>query len=64
MSDLARCESCEGRKTILGLGGIRRNCQVCNGVGWVKKSIEKEPDVIVEAKPVRRGRPKKEVGDG
>lgn len=31
-----RCDSCCGKKTILGLGGIVKDCSKCNGVGYVK----------------------------
>ena len=31
-----RCETCVGKKTILGLGGLVKSCPKCNGVGHVK----------------------------
>lgn len=38
----SRCDACGGSKTILGLGGIRKDCSVCKGVGFVaiKNSAE------------------------
>ncbi len=35
MADPIRCSVCNGRKTILGMGGMYRDCWECNGVGWV-----------------------------
>lgn len=39
-----RCESCCGRKNILGLGGMIKKCDVCHGVGHIilKKEVKKE----------------------
>lgn len=37
MSDLERCVTCSGRKQILSLGGMMKDCYSCVGVGWVKK---------------------------
>ena len=46
MSDIVRCESCCGRKNIMGLGGMMQKCEVCHGVGHVllKKEAKKEVD--------------------
>ena len=30
-----RCESCRGKKIVMGLGYIMKKCAVCNGVGHV-----------------------------
>lgn len=29
-----RCETCEGRKKVLGLGGLIKTCEACAGTGW------------------------------
>ena len=31
-----RCETCVGRRTIVGLGGLVKECPACKGVGHVK----------------------------
>jgi phage FluMu protein Com len=31
-----RCETCCGKKTILGLGMINKQCPDCKGVGHIK----------------------------
>lgn len=61
MSELARCSTCKCQKKILGLGLIERNCDDCDGIGWVKNKVETiELESIVE--PVKRKRKAKEVG--
>ena len=30
-----RCPTCAGRKKILGLGGMQKNCPRCAGIGFV-----------------------------
>lgn len=37
---LNRCDCCEGRRTIVGLGGMRRDCGNCKGVGYVKAAAD------------------------
>lgn len=36
-----RCDTCVGRRTIIGLGGLVKECPTCKGVGHVK--IEEKP---------------------
>ncbi len=33
---VTRCENCNGKKTIIGLGCFVKDCPGCNGVGYVK----------------------------
>lgn len=44
---LSRCDCCNGRRHIVGLGGIERECDNCDGVGFVKVA---EPVVVVKRK--------------
>lgn len=37
MSEIERCPNCYGRKRILGLGMIEKECNECKGIGHVKK---------------------------
>ncbi len=32
---ISRCTCCDGRKKIIGLGGMIKECNGCNGVGFV-----------------------------
>lgn len=32
---LIRCKKCRGTKKLMGMGGIYKNCDECNGVGQV-----------------------------
>lgn len=44
------CDICKGKKQLLGLGMIFRDCEACKGVGFVNPKVE-EP-VIEEAPKV------------
>lgn len=35
MSKLERCDACMGKKKILGLGSIMKDCPECRGIGWI-----------------------------
>ncbi len=35
MEDIKRCDSCQGKKTIKGLGNIEKECPSCQGIGWI-----------------------------
>lgn len=43
---MQRCDLCRGQRYATGLGGIRKKCHVCNGVGYV--SIEDETEDFEE----------------
>jgi DnaJ-class molecular chaperone len=49
---LDRCPACVGKKKIMGLGSMIKDCPECHGVGYVKV-----PEVVVE--PVKRKYTKK-----
>lgn len=36
MSNLIRCNACNGRKRVLGIGGMEKNCSTCNAIGWIE----------------------------
>lgn len=36
MENYQRCPSCRGARKILGMGFIERDCQICDGAGWLK----------------------------
>lgn len=29
-----RCDTCNGRKKVLGMGGMMKACEACGGSGW------------------------------
>lgn len=35
MSELIKCPACKGVKIVMGVGGMRKNCTDCVGVGWI-----------------------------
>ena len=47
-----RCTLCNGKKRIMGLGMIEKECPECKGVGYIN---------LVEKAPVKRVRKKKEI---
>ncbi len=66
MSNLVRCDSCHGRKRVLGMGGMQKPCEPCGAVGW--KTVEDMPivtegvknangnPIVVKKKPGRKPR--------
>lgn len=36
----ARCEICNGRRELLGMGGMIHKCKSCSGTGWVQEAID------------------------
>jgi hypothetical protein len=39
-----RCLTCRGQKYATGLGGMRKRCFECNGIGYIDMSEELEHD--------------------
>ena len=35
MSSMITCHGCQGRKQVSPLGGIPKNCAICEGIGWL-----------------------------
>lgn len=42
MSSNIVCTACRGIKIVKGLGSINKNCDACNGVGYVSIDMPKE----------------------
>lgn len=67
LSTLIKCESCQGEKKIIALGGMPELCKTCHGKGWIDKKdytpIDEIPVFGSHGQSVkiktRRGRPKK-----
>jgi hypothetical protein len=36
-----RCENCQGRRKVLGSGGMQHDCKTCNGVGYITINEER-----------------------
>ena len=60
---LLRCEKCNGRKDILGLGGMIKKCDACHGVGSVEAHKVELVNDKIETPARKRGRPKQKVGE-
>ncbi len=44
-----RCDGCDGRKLVVGLGGMKRDCPTCKGVGFTS-DVAPETNVVVKRK--------------
>lgn len=33
---MINCDNCKGRKQVIGLGNIQKDCPSCRGIGWVE----------------------------
>ena len=51
-----RCETCKGRKMVMGLGYMTHKCRTCNGVGHV--AVVEDVIVAPDVEPVKRTRRK------
>lgn len=40
-----RCDSCRGRKQVMGVGGMLKDCKACSGVGQLKLKDVAKPSV-------------------
>lgn len=47
---LNRCDCCDGRRNIIGLGGMKKACGNCKGVGFVKAVAESPVVTVVKRK--------------
>ncbi len=58
---ITRCPCCVGKKTIVGLGAMIKDCPNCKGVGHVTVVLDHDKIKIhTDVESVsRRGRPKK-----
>jgi DnaJ-class molecular chaperone len=36
-----RCDGCHGKRYLIGLGGMQKECPACRGVGYVKLVSER-----------------------
>ena len=54
MINYKRCEKCCGKKEINSIGGFKKKCDECEGMGWIKPIDE---DKIVTKR--RSGRPRR-----
>ncbi len=49
---MSRCEDCDGHGSILGMGGMKKDCSHCNGSGFVPDEVAEEETPIAK----KRGR--------
>lgn len=40
------CKLCEGRKTFLGMGGMREKCKKCDGKGFMPETNKQEEQLV------------------
>lgn len=56
MGIIKRCESCQGKKTIMGVGMIEKKCSTCSGIGWLSEGEQEIPKIIPVTHKKKRGR--------
>lgn len=49
MESINRCEACLGKKKMMGLGSMMKDCMVCRGVGYIKAALCKT-EIVVKRK--------------
>ncbi len=52
------CPTCKGKKLLLGMGGIMKECGLCKGIGHVKNNMVDQQNTNTEVIK-KRGRPVK-----
>ena len=57
-TELIRCDICNGKKRVLGMGGMEKPCPVCKAIGWIE--VDK-PKPTVEIKIKKKSGPKPKV---
>ena len=40
--EYVRCSGCRGQKEINSMGGMRKSCPVCNGIGYTEVAVKIE----------------------
>lgn len=43
-----RCEVCNGRKKVLGMGGMMKVCDECKGTGWFTPVMLCAPSISID----------------
>lgn len=38
---ICRCNRCEGKKTVMALGNLQKDCPDCGATGYVEKPLKK-----------------------
>jgi hypothetical protein len=55
MANVIRCDCCQGRKQIKGLGNMEKDCPACRGIGWIDgKDKDLEQDLMEVMKPKKK----------
>lgn len=52
-----RCDVCNGKKQVIGMGGMIKSCSACNATGWKKEAAEmdKRSKEYRELKKIKEG---------
>ena len=57
MATLHKCEACKGAKQILALGNIIKDCDICEGIGYVSQENDDETEIT---QPMEKKRARKQ----
>lgn len=47
-----KCRGCAGSRKRMGMGGMVKDCDVCNKTGWVEKEVLEPTPVLDEYEPI------------
>lgn len=52
---IKRCDTCNGRKRVTGMGGMEKECKPCKGVGWIEDEapVTKSEEKRIQAQEVK-----------
>ena len=48
-----RCTNCNGKKKMLGLGSIEKDCPSCKGIGYYESEVKVSEvgDILIDTEP-------------
>lgn len=50
---LVRCDECQGKKVVMGLGCMQKDCSKCKAIGWLDIDVvvaEQKVDLFLDDK--------------
>lgn len=53
MDNYLTCSACGGRKQVAPLGGILKDCALCNGIGYTKLVGDATSSIDIEVQPIK-----------
>lgn len=48
MTNKVRCQRCRGQKKYAGIGGVMKDCEVCDSTGFIERELKIVPQPVVQ----------------